>query len=132
MTERDNEAAYQRKVSEARRIVDDEMRWIMRENPKANPELCAMLLYEEAKNDRKLAAAAMLAAAASISEDVVREQQARKRKLRRPWPLLRGLAYLGGTRSVFALGRQAAFMCARAQSAKFVLCIGEGGGRNRW
>ena len=35
MTERDNEAAYQRKVSEARRIVDDEMRWIMRENPKA-------------------------------------------------------------------------------------------------
>ena len=94
MTERDNEAAYQRKVSEARRIVDDEMRWIMRENPKANPELCAKLFYEEAKNDRKLAAAAMLAAAASISEDVVREQQARKRKLRRPWPLLRGLAHL--------------------------------------
>ena len=92
MTERDNEAAYQRKVSEARRIVDDEMRWIMRENPKPNPELCAKLFYEEAKNDRKLAAAAMLAAAASISEDVVREQQARKRKFRRPWPLLRGLA----------------------------------------
>jgi len=45
MTERDNEAAYQRKVSEARRIVDDEMRWIMRENPKANPELCAKLFY---------------------------------------------------------------------------------------
>ena len=45
MTERDNEAAYQRKVSEARRIVDDEMRWIMHENPKANPELCAKLFY---------------------------------------------------------------------------------------
>jgi hypothetical protein len=25
------------------------MRWIMRENPKANPELCAKLFYEEAK-----------------------------------------------------------------------------------
>jgi len=59
MTERDNEAAYQRKVSEARRIVDDEMRWIMRENPKANPEFCAKLFYEEAKKHRKLAAAAM-------------------------------------------------------------------------
>jgi hypothetical protein len=59
-----------------------------------NPELCAKLFYEEEKNDRKLAAAAMLAAAASISEDVVREQQARKRKMRRPWPLLRGLAHL--------------------------------------
>lgn len=60
------ELEFQREFDEAKRLVDEEMRWILLENPGADEELCTKLLVEACKNDRNLADACVLAASTDL------------------------------------------------------------------
>ncbi len=67
---------FQQKINEAQRVVDNEVRQILRENPmaKKDQKLASKLLLEACKNDRKLLEAMTLAAAAGmVGEELKRE-----------------------------------------------------------